>query len=64
MKFGKKFLVATGLEAFFDTASNPALGSGNMSLGPQVFVGFPGILGGRSLFVPLRFAAREGGRNE
>jgi hypothetical protein len=47
-----KVLVAVGLEAFFDTASNPALGSGNTSLGPQVFVGFPGILGGRSLFIP------------
>jgi len=47
-----KVLVAVGLEAFFDTASNEALGSGNTLLGPQVFVAFPGILGGRSLFIP------------
>jgi outer membrane protein assembly factor BamA len=49
---GKKLMVATGLEAFFDTASNDALGSGKTSLGPQVFTVFPGILGGRSLFAP------------
>ena len=48
----KKLIVATGLEAFFDTASNDALGSGKTSLGPQVFTVFPGILGGRSLFAP------------
>ena len=45
-------IVATGLEAFFDTASNDALGSGKTSLAPQVFIIFPGILGGRSLFAP------------
>ena len=45
-------VIATGLEAFFDTASNPALGAGTTSLGPQVFFGFPGLLGGGSLFVP------------
>ena len=39
----KKLIVATGLEAFFDTASNDALGSGKTSLGPQVFTVFPGI---------------------
>jgi hypothetical protein len=49
---GKKLMVATGLEAFFDTASNDALGSGKTSLGPVVFTVFPGILGGRSLFAP------------
>jgi hypothetical protein len=49
---GKKLIVATGLEAFFDTASNDALGAGKTSLGPQVFAVFPGILGGRSLFAP------------
>ena len=48
----KKLIVATGLEAFFDTASNDALGSGKTSLGPQVFTVFPGILGGHSLFAP------------
>ena len=47
-----KLIIATGLEAFFDTASNDALGSGKTSLGPQVFTVFPGILGGRSLFAP------------
>ncbi len=48
----RKLIIATGLEAFFDTASNDALGSGKTSLGPQVFTVFPGILGGRSLFAP------------
>ena len=48
----RKLIVATGLEAFFDTASNDALGSSKTSLGPQVFTVFPGILGGRSLFAP------------
>jgi len=48
----KKLIVAAGLEAFFDTASNDALGSGKTSLGPTIFMVFPGILGGRSLFAP------------
>lgn len=48
----KKVLVAPGLEAYFDTATNDALGAGSTSLVPQIFVGFPGVLGGRSLFVP------------
>ena len=48
----QRLIVATGLEAFFDTASNDALGSGKTSLGPQIFTVFPGILGGRSLFAP------------
>lgn len=48
----QKMIIAAGLEAFFDTASNDALGSGKTSLGPQVFLAFPGILGGRSLFAP------------
>jgi hypothetical protein len=47
-----RVLVATGLEAFFDTATNDALGAETTSLGPQVFVGFVGALGGNSLFVP------------
>ena len=48
----KRFILAPGLEAFFDTASNDALGEGKTSLGPVVFGVFPGILGGRSLFAP------------
>jgi hypothetical protein len=48
----KPLLIAAGLEAFFDTASNEALGAETTSLGPQVFFGFPGILGSGSLFVP------------
>jgi hypothetical protein len=48
----KRLLIAAGLEAFFDTASNEALGAGTTSLGPQVFFAFPGILGPGSLFVP------------
>jgi hypothetical protein len=48
----KKFILAPGLEAFFNTASNDALGSGKDTLGPVVFAVFPGILGGRSLFAP------------
>ncbi len=47
-----KIIVAPGLEAFFDTASNDALGSGKTSLGPVVFTVFPGILGPSSLFAP------------
>jgi len=45
-------IIAPGLEAFFNTASNPALGSGKVSLGPQVFFAFPGLLGKGSLFAP------------
>jgi hypothetical protein len=48
----KKVIIVPGLETYFDTASNDALGSGKTSLGPQVFAVFPGILGGRSLFAP------------
>jgi hypothetical protein len=48
----RKLIVATGLEAFFDTASNEALGSGKTLLGPVVFTVLPGILGGSSLFAP------------
>jgi outer membrane protein assembly factor BamA len=48
----KKLIVVPGLEAFFDTASNDALGSGKTSLGPVIFAVFPGILGGSSLFAP------------
>lgn len=45
-------IIAAGVEAFFDTASNEALGAGQASLGPQVFAVFPGVLGGASLFAP------------
>jgi hypothetical protein len=48
----KRLVIAPGLEAFFDTASNDALGSGKNALGPVVFAVFPGILGGKSLFAP------------
>ena len=48
----KRVVIAPGLEAFFDTASNDALGSGKHALGPVIFAVFPGILGGKSLFAP------------
>jgi len=34
----KSWALATGLEGFFDTASNDFLGSGKTSLGPQIFL--------------------------
>jgi len=49
---GNKFILATGLEAFFDTATNDALGSGKTSLGPTVIGVFPNSLGRGSLFAP------------
>ena len=39
-------IIAAGVEAFFDTATNDDLGAGQASLGPQVFTVFPGVLGG------------------
>jgi hypothetical protein len=48
----QKLILAPGLEAFFNTASNDALGSGKNALGPALFAAFPGLLGGGSLFVP------------
>jgi hypothetical protein len=48
----KNLILVPGLEAFFDTASNDALGAGTTRLGPVVFAVFPGVLGGRSLFAP------------
>ena len=45
-----KFALATGFEVFFPSASNDALGTENLSLGPQVFgvfftpFGIPGTL--------------------
>lgn len=47
-----KLFIAVGLEAFFNTATNDALGSGKTSLRPIVFAVFPGLLGKTSLFAP------------
>jgi hypothetical protein len=47
-----KFILAPGLEAFFNTASDDALGSGKNALAPVVFAVFPGLLGKGSLFAP------------
>jgi hypothetical protein len=49
---GNKTILAIGLEGFFDTATNDALGSGKNSLGPTVIGVFPGLLGRGSLFAP------------
>jgi hypothetical protein len=48
----KKTILAVGLEAFFDTATNDVLGSGKTSLGPTVIGVFPGLVGRGSLFAP------------
>jgi len=47
-----KFGIATGLEAYFPTATHDALGDGRLSLVPQVFLGFFGIMGKNSIFAP------------
>lgn len=47
-----KVIVAPGLEVFFDTASNDALGQGTTTLVPQLFAVFPALLGPASLFAP------------
>ena len=47
-----KWGIAPGLEGFFNTASNDALGSGSNILAPVVFVGFFNLLGKRSIFAP------------
>ena len=44
--------IATGLEAFFPTATNDALGDGKLILRPQIFGGFFGLLGKNSIFAP------------
>jgi hypothetical protein len=49
---GNKSILAVGLEGFFDTATNSALGSGKTSLGPTVIGVFPGLVGRGSLFAP------------
>jgi hypothetical protein len=48
----KKFVLATGLEVFFDTATDESLGQGKTALGPQVFAVFPGLVGKGSIFAP------------
>ena len=48
----KRVIVVPGLEAYFDTASTPALGNGANVLAPVLFGVFPGVLGGKSLFAP------------
>jgi hypothetical protein len=48
----KSFILAPGLEAFFNTASNDFLGSGKTTLAPVVFGVFLGLLGKGSLFAP------------
>lgn len=45
-------IVVPGLEAFFDTASNDALGAGTTTLAPVIFTVFPNLVGKGSLFAP------------
>ena len=47
-----KFGIAGGLEAFFPTATNDALGDGKLVLRPQIFAGFFGLFGKGSIFAP------------
>jgi len=46
------FALATGLEAAFNTASQPELGSGHTTLGPQVFIVLFNPLGAGTVFAP------------
>lgn len=48
----RRWGLVPGLEAFFNTASNDALGSGSTNLAPVVFVPLFNVLGPRSLFAP------------
>lgn len=48
----KSFGLAPGLEAFFNTSTNDALGYGTNVIAPLVFFGFPGLLGKGSIFAP------------
>jgi hypothetical protein len=48
----KRIIIVPGLEAIFDTATNPALGNNANVLAPVLFAVFPGVLGGQSLFAP------------
>ena len=50
--YNKSMLIAAGLEATFDLASNDYLGSGKTLLLPQVFFVFPSLMGKGSLFAP------------
>lgn len=52
MSMENKLAVATGVEFFFDTASNDALGDGATSIAPFVFLGFFNPIGPGSIFVP------------
>jgi len=47
-----KFVIAPGLEAFFDTASNDNVGSGSTILAPVVFFGWFNALGKNSITAP------------
>jgi hypothetical protein len=51
-KANSKFAIAPGLEAFFNTASNDAVGAGQNILAPVVFFGFFNLLGKYSIFAP------------
>jgi hypothetical protein len=48
----KKFAMALGVEAFINTASEDALGTGATSLAPFVFLAFFNPIGKGSIFVP------------
>ncbi len=48
----KRFLLAPGIEATFNTATNDLLGFGRTVLTPQIFFGFPNVFGKNSLFIP------------
>ena len=51
-KANDKWGIATGLEAYFPTATNDLLGTGQYTLRPQVFLGFFGLFGKNSIFAP------------
>ena len=54
-----KFILVPGLEAFFNTASDDALGSGKNALGPVAFAVFPGLVGKGSLFADPEFVSGQ-----
>ena len=47
-----KFAIAPGLEVFFNTASNDAVGAGQTIIAPVVFFGFFNLLGKYSILAP------------
>jgi hypothetical protein len=47
-----KFAIAPGVEGFFNTASNDAVGAGQNILAPVVFFGWFNLLGKYSIFAP------------